>query len=201
MAKQKKEDPRGGHVRLYWDLVDSMAWRCLSPTSKALYVAMRRDLKGTNNGNISATLGDLKHRGIRSSATLAKGLRELQSLGLIAMTRQGGVAWGKKTCSLYRFTDEESYDLPRLGITGSKTTHEWKTFTTLAQANNALKQAHANAKRSKPREVDGERQNKVGLQKVNGTRSKPERKGKIPGSVPEAVAVTLLQEMKPSNLH
>ncbi|HEX7381080.1 MAG TPA: hypothetical protein VF265_02890, partial [Nevskiaceae bacterium] len=47
-----------------------------------------------NNGNIEATLGALKHAGITSSATLAKGLRALSVAGFIAKTRQGGVAWG-----------------------------------------------------------------------------------------------------------
>ncbi len=107
-------DLRGGHVRLYWELVDSVAWRALSWADRGLYIAMRRKLLATNNGNIEATLGTLRHAGVTSSASLAKGLRALMTAGFIAKTRQGGVAYGTKVCSLYRFTDEPVFDLPKL---------------------------------------------------------------------------------------
>lgn len=73
MARGKvPADPRGGHIRLYWELVDSVAWRALTWAERGLYLAMRRKLLGTNNGNIEATLGTLRHAGITSSASLAK---------------------------------------------------------------------------------------------------------------------------------
>ena len=123
-----------------------MAWRTLGTSSQALYVVMRRKLQGTNNGNISAALGDLKHYGIKSSATLAKGLRELQVLGFIAMTRQGGIAYGRQVCSLYRFTDEAVFQHPKLKIEACNATNDWQKFTTLADAKNALLQGHAASK-------------------------------------------------------
>ena len=143
MKKPKTEFQRGGHVRLYWDMIDSMAWRALSWVERGLYVAMRRKLKGTNNGNIEATLATLKHAGITSPATLSKGLKSLQAVGLIAKTRQGGIAYGSKVCSLYRFTDEQTFEHPKLGVKACKVTNDWQRFKTLAEARAAIKAAQA----------------------------------------------------------
>lgn len=75
--KRPPRDPRGGHTRLYHEIQDSSAWRVLSWAEQGLWLAMRRKLGATNNGNIEATLGGsggLRHSGITSSASLAKGL-------------------------------------------------------------------------------------------------------------------------------
>lgn len=150
MGRDKRPaDPRGGHVRIYWEIIDSMAWRALAYSSQSLYVALRRKLKGTNNGNISAALGDMKHYGWRSPTTLANGLRELQAVGLIEATRQGGIARGEKFCSLYRFTDEPVFEHPKLGIAACKATNEWRQYTTLKDAENAIQAAHEAVKKSK----------------------------------------------------
>jgi len=186
MAK-KPSDPRGGHVRLYWSLLDSLAWRALSYSSQSVYIAMRRRLQSTNNGNISAALGDMKHYGISTSATLAKALRELQTVGLIAVTRQGGIAYGRQVCSLYRFTDEAVYEHPKVGVKAQQATNDWQRFTKLAEAEAEIKQAHANVKRP---------QNKSGVQILKRTDSDSEALGRFNDSDSEAVAVSLVQKVK-----
>ncbi|WP_294258455.1 hypothetical protein [uncultured Comamonas sp.] len=85
MARNHKPaDPRGGHVRIYWEIIDSMAWRAVMPRTQSLYVLMRRRLTSNSNGNISATLGEMKAHGWNASATLSKALRELQAVGRAA---------------------------------------------------------------------------------------------------------------------
>lgn len=140
MARNHKPaDPRGGHVRIYWEIIDSMAWRVVGYSAHSLYGVMRRKLTSTNNGNISATLSDLKEHGWTASATLAKALHELQAVGLIAVTRQGGIAYGRQVCTLYRFTDESMHEWPKLGISALGATNEWKELKTLAEAKEAVK--------------------------------------------------------------
>lgn len=140
MARNHKPaDPRGGHVRIYWEIIDSMAWRAVTPRTQSLYVLMRRRLTGNSNGNISATLGEMKAHGWNASATLSKALRELQSVGLIAVTRQGGIAFGRQVCTLYRFTDEPMHEWPKLGISALGATNEWRAFQTLSEAQQAVK--------------------------------------------------------------
>lgn len=148
-------DPRGGHVRVYWTLIDSPAWRALAHADVRVYVAMRRRLGKTNNGDIDATLATMRAHGIKSTSTLAKSLRALEVLGFIVKTRQGGIANGGKLCSLYRFTDEPTFDLPKIEQKATPATNDWERFTSIAHAQAVLRDAHRSARRpeieSKPR--------------------------------------------------
>lgn len=190
MARDRApSDPRGGHIRLYWELVDSVAWRALSWADRGLYLAMRRKLLSFNNGNIEASLGSLKHAGITSSASLSKGLRALMTVGLIDKTRQGGIAHGTKVCSLFRFTDEAVLNLPKFDIKARPATNEWRAFKTIAEVRAALKIAHAEAKRP-PDENAGK------VQKLNRARSGIELKASVTDSIPEAEAAIQLHRLK-----
>lgn len=137
-AKAPK-DPRGGHIRLYWEIHDSAAWRALSHADVRVYLALRRKLGSTNNGDINATLAELRHAGISSSSTLSTALHRLEALGLIAKTRQGGIAFGGKLCSLYRFTDVETFDIAKAGVRAGRATNEWQQFKNVAEARAAVR--------------------------------------------------------------
>lgn len=136
---QKPKDPRGGHVRLYWEIVDSPAWRLLSHADVRVYVVMRRKLLATNNGNINATLTEMSHAGLKSSSTLAIALQRLEVLGFIEKTRQGGITQGGKMCSLFRFTDEQTFEHAKLGVKASPPTNDWKQIVDMKQARNLLR--------------------------------------------------------------
>lgn len=181
MARRKPKDPRGGHVRIYWELLDSPAWRALGYTSQALYVTLRRKLTATSNGNISAALGDLKHYGFTSSSTVARALRELKAAGFIAVTRQGGIAYGNKVCTLYRFTDEPVPEWPKLGVKACKATNEWRQFERVDHAKNAVRQAH---------------ENKSGLRNRKRIGSESEAQSRFIDSESKAVAHPLLRNRK-----
>lgn len=142
-----EKDDMGAHARLYEQIARSPAWLALGFSSRALYMQLRVALKQSNNGNIEATLGTLKHAGFKSSSTLAKCLRELETVGLIARTRQGGITAGSKLCNLFRFTDKPTLDFPKLHINASKAGHEWKQWAGLNEARAAIKAAHTSAKR------------------------------------------------------
>jgi hypothetical protein len=140
MARSKPlPDPRGGHVRIYWALLDSPAWRVLTHADVRVYLSIRRRLGKTNNGDISATIADTAHHGIKSTSTLSSALHRLEALGFIAKTRQGGIANGGKLCSLYRFTDEPTFDIGKIDQKGQPATNEWQAFTSMAQAKAALR--------------------------------------------------------------
>jgi hypothetical protein len=187
--KRPPPDPRGGHIRLYWDIVDSAAWRALSWAERGVYVAIRRKLTGHNNGNVEATLGTLRHAGVTSSASLAKGLRALMTAGLIDKTRQGGIAHGTRVCSLYRFTDVPVFEQTKIGVKAMPATDEWRRFKTHAEVRAALRDAHAAAKRPAA-------QNTVKVQRMNRTGSLIERKASVPDSIPEAEAAAQVHRLK-----
>ena len=155
-------DPRGGHVRLYFALIDSPAWSCLSATDQRAYVALRRSLGKSNNGDLSLPLSRARHYGITSPATLAKALRALVAVGLIAVTRRGGCTrGGQRLPTLYRFTDEQVFEMRPKLIDACKATNDWKAITSIAHGTTAIKHADQHARDSA--------ETKRLLHKLNGT--------------------------------
>ena len=135
-------DPRGGHVRLYWSIIDSPAWNALSATDQRAYTALRRALKQGNNGDLSLPLSRARHYGISSPSTLAKALRSLIAVGFVAVTRRGGCTrGGQRLATLYRFTDEPVYPMAQKLIDASKATEDWKTVTSLPHAKALIRDA------------------------------------------------------------
>lgn len=172
-----QKDDMGAHARLYEQIAHSAAWVALSFSARALYMQLRVRLKATNNGNIEATMSALRHAGFASSSTLAKALRELETVGLIAKTRQGGVAAGGKLCSLYRFTDKPCHELPKQALPACKASHDWRAWTSVAAAMAAIRAAHASAKR--PTSAGGPDEP---LRKISVKVRKPKRIGSESGA-------------------
>jgi hypothetical protein len=148
MARSKPfSDPRGPHVRIYFDLLDSVAWNALSASDQRAYTTLRRALGKTNNGDLSLPLSRARHYGIRSPATLAKSLRALVAVGLIAVTRRGGCTrGGQRLPTLYRFTDEQVYPFPGKMIDGSGATNDWKQVESIDHARALIAKAEAKAR-------------------------------------------------------
>lgn len=139
-------DPRGGHVRLYWEVLDSNAWRTLSATDQRAYMALQRQLRSTNNCDLSLPLSVARHSGVTSPATLAKSLRALVAVGLLAVTRKGGCArGGQRLPTLYRFTDREAFANPMKNIESAKATNDWKAVKSLAMGLALIRKSEDNA--------------------------------------------------------
>lgn len=143
MARRKPRDPNGRHIRVYATLLDSPAWRCLASSAKALFVDLRTFLNGSNNGNISAALSLLKHKGWASSKTLSRALYELRALGFLVVTREGGLKQGTRVPTLYRFTDLEVYEHSKICVQPYKATHDYLRFETAADARQGLREGLA----------------------------------------------------------
>jgi hypothetical protein len=166
-AAQFKKDEMGAHARLYECIVNSPAWLALPFSTRALYVQLRVKLKQSNNGNIEATLGTLRHSGFKSPATIFRALRELETVGLMEKTRQGGIAAGGRLCNLYRFTDQECWEQPKLGLPARKATKDWEAWKAIRDAEAAIAAAHLAAKRPA-------KKNATKLQEMNRINSKSE---------------------------
>lgn len=165
MAKTKFKDPNGRHIRVYCSLLDSPAYRALSVAAKALFIDLRSYLNGSNNGNLSATLGDLRHKGWRAPATLSKAHYELRALGFLAVTRAGGLAMGTRVCTLYRFTDLEVFDQPKVHVQAVKATHDYLRFASLREAD-AARHSGVDALRAEGRKKQSPRKERP-VQNVN----------------------------------
>jgi hypothetical protein len=144
MSRPKPQgDPRGGHVRLYWEIMDSPAWRSLTATDQRAYLALHRQLFSFNNGDISLPISTARHRGITNESTLAKSLRALTAVGLIAVTRRTAHRRdGSRLPNLYRFTDFHVNPMPGKFIEGCKATNEWKAVSSIALGKALIRKAH-----------------------------------------------------------
>lgn len=154
MGHDKRPGKVEAHIRVNLSLLDSPAFIALDWTARALFLDLRHRMRGTNNGNISAALSELRQRGWNSSATLVKALRQLEAVGLLRKTRQTiGVVRGSKMCNLYRFTDIEVYERAKLGIEAMPATNDYKTFKTLGEAKQAIAQS-ARPKKNDASEIE-----------------------------------------------
>jgi len=141
-------DPRGHSLRIYSDVFDSAAFAALSPHDVLAYLALLRELKGYNNGDLSLPLTRAKRCGIGHHMTLARSLRALCAVGLIAITRKGGCTrGGQRLPSLYRLTDRECYEIPAKHLEAMKETHEWKRVTTVQQGKDLIAAAESAIKK------------------------------------------------------
>jgi hypothetical protein len=134
--------PIPAHIRVDMALLNSPAYIAVDSCAKALFIDLRARVNSYNNGNISAALSELKHRNWRSAVTLAKAIRQLEAVGLIAKTRKTvGVERGSKMCNLFRFTDLDVFEIPKFGISAQKATHDYKKITELKVARKVVAQA------------------------------------------------------------
>lgn len=200
MSRRPPRDPLGRHVRIYCTLLDSLAWRALGWSSRALFIDMRSSVNQSNNGNLSATLADLKHRGWKSAPTLANALFELQALGFIAKTRGGGVEHGSKVCSLYRFTDIDMFEFLKQGLAHQKATHDYLRFTTLADVEHAIQCAavkrQENADRIAAKRAEAKARKNSTVQILKRSSSETEAVKAFDSSVSEADTPATVQKLK-----
>lgn len=137
-----QRDPRGHSLRIYSALYDSAAFASLSPHDVLAYLALLRELKGYNNGDLSLPLSRSKKCGINHPKTLARSLRALCAVGLVALTRKGGCTkGGQRLPNLYRMTDRECYSIPGKHLEAMKESHEWKLITDMEHGHRLIKAA------------------------------------------------------------
>lgn len=143
MAKSRPStDPRGHSLRIYKDIYTSAAFKSLSPVDVMAYLALLAELKQYNNGDLSLPLTRAKTCGISHHITLARSLRALCAVGLVALTRKGGCTkGGQRLPNLYRMTDRDCYEIPKLHLEALSATNEWKRITTVAQGQQLIQAA------------------------------------------------------------
>lgn len=104
LLKAKGRATHANFIGIPRQVADSPAYIALPHWVRALYVDLRRQHNGRNNGDICAADGILRRYGWAHS-TIHKGLKHLLKHGLIEQTRKGGIASMSQIPSLYAFTD------------------------------------------------------------------------------------------------
>lgn len=143
MSRPKPQgDPRGSHVRLYWEIMDSPAWRSLTAADQRAYLGLLRQLLSFNNGDLSLPYSVARHHGITNQSTLARSLRALVAVGLVAITRRTAHRRdGSRLPNLFRLTDFAVNPMPGKFIEACRATNEWKTVTSIAMGKALIRKA------------------------------------------------------------
>lgn len=89
-----------------YDLLKDPKWKQISSSAKVLYIYLRSKFnpKEQTLGEVSLAYAEMK--GIMNTATMSKGLKELQREGFIEKTSQGGLFGNKNK---FRFKGEHKY--------------------------------------------------------------------------------------------
>ena len=93
---------RGPWIAMPLDFLRSRAWAELSPHAAKMLFDLCGGLgpNAKGNGDISAAPAIMRPKGWSSTATRVAALRELEDVGLIAVTKRGN----RRVCTLYAVT-------------------------------------------------------------------------------------------------
>ena len=101
----KKRSSKGQFMRLPYEVIDSIDYLNLSPSSKQLLIDIFRQHNGRNNGDLSASFKLMQARGWTSKSTLKRALDGLLESELIIKTREGWFQGEHSSrCALYAVT-------------------------------------------------------------------------------------------------
>lgn len=92
-SKRRRADDSDGatFLKLPHVVLTSPGYRLASHTARSLLIDVCQQYDGRNNGRLTAVKKYLEPLGWNSSDVITCALRELQALGLLVLTRQGGL--------------------------------------------------------------------------------------------------------------
>ena len=91
---------------LSWFMLDSVAWRSLTPAARVVYVELRRRFHGVNNGWIAFSVRDAADRCNINKDTARKAFVTLQERGFIECVTPGGFTRKVRHATEWRLLDE-----------------------------------------------------------------------------------------------
>ena len=115
----KRGEPK--FVQIYYSLMDTTAWKNFKPAPRALYLELKRQYNGYNNGKILLSYRDAAKRLNVSYNSVGSWFKELEKCGfIICMQRPHLGPSGVGQTSHWRLTEYE-YD-------GNSATHEYRMW-------------------------------------------------------------------------
>jgi hypothetical protein len=95
------------HVRLYYWLMQTVAWRSLDATARAIYVEMasRYGGPGSNNGRIPYSVREAAESLRIGKTTAARALERLQQRGFIVAMKKGAFSLKLRHATEWRLTE------------------------------------------------------------------------------------------------
>ncbi|WP_299596581.1 helix-turn-helix domain-containing protein [uncultured Tateyamaria sp.] len=111
MGRTKFKRGNAKFVQVHHWLMDTQAWLDLKPSAVVVYLSLKRQFDGTNNGQIAASQRVLAMRTGLSRDTVQRALQELEAAGFLVVTQRGflGVE-GAGKATMYRLTELATAD-------------------------------------------------------------------------------------------
>lgn len=103
-GKSKGRSEKGRFLALPHALLKNPDFKSLSGSALKVLIHVGSQYNGKNNGDLSATLVNVRASGVRSSSTLAAAIAELLQKNLIICTRAGRFMKPGGRCALYVIT-------------------------------------------------------------------------------------------------
>ena len=110
----------GRYVALPHIILNSPAWKALSPHARCLFIEMKRRYNGQNNGFITLSHREAAEAFCGGKGTAQKRFAELVTSGFIRMANKGH--YGNRHASEWLLTTEDD------DRNGHKPSHDWKHF-------------------------------------------------------------------------
>lgn len=112
------------HVQLVNGFRQERAWKALRASSRIVYIEIKAQYNGYNNGRIMASERFLAARTGLAKNTVSRALEELQEKGFLVETKQGALgAEGKGHGSCWRLTE-----IGQPGLNGGRPTRDFKDW-------------------------------------------------------------------------
>ena len=130
-GRQKGEDRFVRHP--HW-LMNSPAWKSLSPTARCVEMELKKLYNGRNNGDIYLSVREAAKRVGVSPNTAQKALYELVDRGFIIPKQKGSFGWKKGVATSWILTEEKYNDaLP------TKNFMRWEPTPSIVKPNSKIK--------------------------------------------------------------
>ena len=113
-------------VQIHYSLMDTAAWKSLKPAHRALYLELKRQYNGYNNGRVLLSYRDAAKRLNVSYNSVGSWFKELEKCGfIICMQKHYLGPSGEGQTSHWRLTE---YDCE-----GQKATHDYRMWVSLTK--------------------------------------------------------------------
>ena len=145
---QRGRNPVQRHIRIYFAMLESIAYRSLSLAARALLTELIKLDRGQNNGAIWLSIADAQALlGLSDHRAVSRAFDELQDRGFIRMMAE--FKWGA-TARMGDAPRARQWRLTFEPVPGKcAATHEWQRYTPVAEADDA--ESHAAVKRLRKR--------------------------------------------------
>lgn len=110
-------------VQLPWFMLDSEAWRALTPQQVAVYIDLARLYDGKNNGRLALSVRDAAERCKINKDTANKALATLEAMGFTECASQGGFSRKVRHAAEWRLT---LWRCDKSGALPSKAFMKWR---------------------------------------------------------------------------